>query len=113
MEVFHMLNSIAALLFALPRALPAEELPLGVVITELVLAVLLLVAMLLVPKRFLKLICACGSVICLFLACKMAFGPQSIITQIMCWITAAAVCILTVSIVNHINWSELRGRPGK
>ena len=102
-----------SLLAGLPRALPAEEFPLGVVITELVLAALLTVTLFLVPHKLLKVLCACGAEVCLFLACKATFGPDSIITQIMCWLTAAVACIVTVSIVNSINWSELRGRPGK
>jgi hypothetical protein len=28
----------------------------------------------------------------------------------MCWITAAAACIITVSIVNRINWSKLQAK---
>ncbi|MBE6652283.1 MAG: hypothetical protein E7610_02570 [Ruminococcaceae bacterium] len=98
---------------AMPRALPAESIPKGVLITEIVLAVLLAVGVFLFRRRFLKIICACSTEILLYLICKLVFGPESIITKIMCWITAAVVCIITVSIVNRINWSNLRGRPDK
>ena len=97
----------------LNRALPSADIPWGVLITELVIALLLVVLTFLVRKRFLKIICICGAEVCLFLACKLAFGPDAIITQIMCWFTAAVACIVTVSIVNRINWSNLRGRPQK
>ena len=109
-----MLGSLL-LLFNTPlaRTLPAEEIPWGTLITELVIAVLLFAFMFIFRRRFLKILCGCGSEVCLFLACKLAFGPDSLITQIMCWITAIAACIITVSIVNRINWSNLRGRPDK
>jgi hypothetical protein len=28
----------------------------------------------------------------------------------MCWFTAAVACIVTVAIVNRINWGNLRGK---
>ena len=80
------------------------------VITELVIAVCLLVLMFISRKHGLKIFCGCGAEICLFLACKMFFGSDSLITQIMCWVTAAVACIVTVSIVNRVNWSNLRGK---
>ena len=94
------------------RALPTEGLPLWILIAELVAAVLLLVCTFLFRKRFLKIICICGSEVCLFLACKLVFGSDSLITDIMCWFTAAVACIVTVSIVNRINWSDLRDKSG-
>lgn len=98
-------------LFAPPvRTIPAEEIPFGVVIAELAIAFVLFLAMLIFRQRVLKILCACGTEICLFLACKLFFGSDSIITQIMCWLTAAVACILTVVIVNHINWGNLRGK---
>ncbi len=107
-----MLDSLFMLWDApIPRTAPVEEIPWGIVITELVFAVLFFVFMFIIRKRFLKIICACGSEICLFLACKLTFGPNAFITQIMCWVTAAVACIVTVSIVNRINWSNLRGKP--
>ena len=44
------------LLMAMPRALPAEELPLGMVIAELIIAFLLTVVTFLVPKKFLNIL---------------------------------------------------------
>ena len=103
-----------ALLFLLngaaPRMVPMEEIPLGVVITELVIALLLLALMFFTRSRGLKIFCGCGAEICLFFACKLFFGSDSLITLIMRWLTAAVVCIVTVSIVNRINWSNLRGK---
>ena len=101
------------LLTAMPRALPAEELPLGIVITELIIAFLLTVATFLIPKKFLKILFISGAEVCLFLACKSTFGPHAVITQFMCWLTGAVACIVTIAFVNSVNWSNLRGRPGK
>ena len=101
------------LLMAMPRALPAEELPLGMVIAELIIAFLLTVVTFLVPKKFLKILFISGAEVCLFLACKSTFGPDAIITQIMCWVTGAVACIVTIAFVNSVNWSNFRGRPGK
>ncbi len=105
-----MLSSMLAFLEASPRLAAVPGVNLGVVITELVLAALLLVLMFFFRRRFLKILCACGSEVCLFLACKLFFGPDHLVTWIMCWITAAAACIVTVAIVNRINWNDLRGK---
>ena len=95
---------------SLLRTLPEEEIPMGTLITELVLAALLLGLVFFFRRRFMKILCGCGSEVCLFLACKLAFGPDALLTQIMCWITAAVACIITVSIVNRINWSKLQAK---
>ena len=108
-----MLRSLALLTDALPRAVLSADMPLGVVVTELVIALVLVVLMFFIRVRFLKIICVCGAEVCLFLACKLAFGSDAFITQVMCWITAAVACIVTVSVVNVIDWSKLRGRPGR
>ena len=98
---------------AAPKSLPSDEIPWGLLIIELILAVLLFALTFLVRKRFLKVICLCGTEICLFLACKMAFGGDALITEIMRWITAAVACIITVGIVNRIHWGDIRGKSGK
>lgn len=105
-----MMHTLLSLLAAPVRAVPAEEIPMGVVIVELIIAFVLLVAMLVFRRRSVKLLCACGAEIFLFLACKLFFGSDSIITQIMCWITAAVACIITVAIVSAINWGNLRSK---
>ena len=105
-----MLNPIISLFAAPVRTIPAEELPLGMIIAELAIAFLLIILMLIFRRRILKILCGCGAEICLFLACKLFFGSDSIITQIMCWFTAAVACIVTVAIVNRINWGNLRGK---
>lgn len=79
------------------------------VAVELVLAAILLVLVFLFRQRLAKLICACGSEICIWLACDMAL-PNSLLTTIMTWITAFAAIIIVISIVNHIDWSNLRGK---
>ena len=105
-----MLHSVFTLLAAPVRTIPTEELPLGMIIAELAIAFVLLVAMLIIRRRSLKIMCVCGAEICLFLACKLFFGSESIITQIMCWFTAAVACVITVAVVNAINWGNLRGK---
>ena len=93
---------------SLLRTLPEEEIPMGTLITELVLAALLLGLVFFFRRRFMKILCGCGSEVCLFLACKLAFGSDAIITQIMCWLTAMVACIITVAVVNRIDWGKLR-----
>lgn len=109
-----MLTSVTSLFKLIAfRALPSDEIPWTLLITELVIAALLLVLTFLVRKRFLKIVCLCGAEICLFLACKLAFGGDALITEIMRWVTAAVACVITVSIVNRINWGDFRGKSGK
>ena len=109
-----MLSCLMALLNTpAPRAIPSENIPWGLLIVELVIAVLLLVCTFLLRRRFLKIICICGTEVCLFLACKLVFGSDSLVTEIMRWFTAAVACVVTVSIVNRINWNDIRNRSGK
>ncbi len=105
------LHISALCLMATPRIAVATNANIPLAIAELVIAALLFALLFVFRKRFLRLSCICGTVICLFLACKQYFGPDSILTQIMCWVTAAAACVLTVAIVNRIDWSALRGKP--
>ena len=79
------------------------------IVVELVLAVVLLVLVFLFRQRLAKMICACGAEICLWLACDMAF-PNSLLTNIMTWVTAVAAIVIVISVVNHIDWSNLRGK---
>ena len=105
-----MWNTVLSLLATSVRTVPAEEIPLGKIIAELAIAFVLLVAMLIIRRRSLKIMCVCGAEICSFLACKLFFGSESIITQIMCWFTAAVACVITVAGVNAIHWGNLRGK---
>ena len=79
------------------------------IIVELVLAVVLVALVFLFRQRLAKLLCACGAEVCLWLACDMAF-PNSLLANIMTWVTALASIIVVISIVNHIDWSNLRGK---
>ncbi len=88
------------------RATMALEVNITKVIVELVLAVVFLLLLFIFRKRFLKILSACSFVVCLFLACIAFFGEHSLITWIMRWITAAAACVLTVAVVNRINWKQ-------
>ena len=95
---------------ATPRGIIAEGFSLGTLITELVICSLLIALLFFFRQRFLKMLCACGAEICLWLSCKMAFGDDAILTQIMTWITALAAIIIVIAIVNRIDWSNLRGK---
>ena len=61
-------------------------------------------------QRIVKILCACSIEVCLFLACKLYFGSESLVTQIMCRVIAAVACIATVAIVNRINRGILSGK---
>jgi hypothetical protein len=97
----------------LPRALPEEELSRPFLIASLLAAAILLISAFLFRRRFLKVLFLCGTEICLFLACKEAFGSEAFITDVMRWVTALVACIVTVSIVNHIDWSGVGGRSNE
>ncbi len=92
------------------RIAMAPKANLGLVLTNILLAGLFIGVMFLVRKRSFRLFCICAAEICLFFACKLFFGDDSIITFIMCWVTTAVACIATVAIVNRIDWSNLRGK---
>lgn len=91
-------------------AILAEDISLGTLITELIICLLLIALLFLFRQRFLKIICACGAEVCLWLACKMAFGSDAIISQILTWITALVAIIVVIAVVNRIDWSNLRGK---
>ena len=106
-----MMNIFSCLLLtAVPLVIEARDLSIGTLITELLICALLIVLLFLFKQRFLKIICACGAEVCLWLACKMAFGSDAIITQIFTWITALVTIIVVIAIVNRIDWSNLRGK---
>lgn len=69
------------------------------------LCVLALVAVLLLFKSSLvRLVSLCAMEICFWQVCKYAIGPDSLLTKITTWITAAVLIILTLAIVNSIHW---------
>ena len=105
-----LLSYIALLAERTVMSLPAEEIQMGKIIACLAVAFVLLIPMLFLRQRIVKILCACSIEVCLFLACRLYFGYDSIVTQIMCWFTAAVACIVTVAIVNRINWGNLRGK---
>ncbi len=94
----------------MPRAILEDGFSLSTLIIELVIAAILVVCLFLCRQRTLKIICACGAEICLWLASKMAFGEEAILSQIMTWFTALVAIIIVITIVNRIDWSNLRGR---
>ena len=87
-----------------------DTIPYTRIVYALIAALLCLAIVLLFKSHFSKILFGCAFFICLWMATKYAFGSDSIITQVMCWITAAAVCVLTVAIVNRIDWTKLRGK---
>jgi hypothetical protein len=105
-----LLSYIALLAERTVMTLPAEEIQMGKIIACLAVAFALLIPMLFFRQRIVKILCSCSVEVCLFIACRLYFGSDSIVTQIMCWLTAAVACIITVAIVNRINWGNLRGK---
>lgn len=74
--------------------------------TALVCAALI-AAFFLINKRFVKIVCACGIEVMIWLAARAVWGKDSLPAQILCYITAAAVIIVTIAIVNRIDWSNM------
>ena len=99
-------------LFAFENAasILSDNINVGTLITELVICVLLIALFFIFRQRLMKILCACGAEFCLWLACKMAFGDDFILTHIMTWVTAAAVICLMIAIVNRINWGRFRDK---
>lgn len=79
------------------------------VIVELVFFLLMVVAFFLFRPRMMKILCGFLAEVCLWLACRMAFGKEFILSEIMNWVTAIAVLGLMIAIVNRIDWGSLRG----
>jgi hypothetical protein len=104
------LQTLAVMAERAIMTIPEDEISMGRIITCLAIAGLLIIPMLIFRQRIVKILCACSIEVCLFLACRLYFGYDSIVTQIMCWFTAAVACIVTVAIVNRINWGNLRGK---
>lgn len=106
-----MLDIFAPVLMnVMPRSVIEDRFSLSTLIIELVIAAIMVVCLFLCRQRTMKIICVCGAEICLWLACKMAFGEDAILTQIMTWLTALVAIIIVITIVNRIDWSNLRGR---
>ncbi len=103
-----MLSQILSVFAPTPRVAVAPDANISLAATDVLLALLFIGAIFLMRKRILRIFCACAAEICLFLAVKIIFGEDSVITFIMCWITAAVACIVTIAIVNRIDWGNLR-----
>ena len=84
----------------------AETVSYGTMAVELFLMLCLIAAVFLFKARILKIIAGCAAEFCLWQACKAAFGPDAIPTQILTWITAVVVIVLTLAIVNRIPWHQ-------
>ena len=89
-----------------------DTVPYTRIVCTLIAALVCLAIVLLFKSHFIKILFGCAFFICLWMATKYTFGSDSLITQIMCWVTAAAVCALTIAIVNRIDWTKLRGKRG-
>ncbi len=82
-------------------------------IIEGIIFLLMTVGFILFRHRMVKILCAFGSECCLWLACRELFGKGALLSQIMNWVTAAAVLGVMIAIVNRINWGNLRGEDKK
>lgn len=77
-----------------------------IIVTAVICAVFL-VLFFLINKRFVKIMCACGIEVFVWLLVRALWGKDSIAAQILCYVTAAAVIVLTLAIVNRIDWSNM------
>ena len=57
-------------------------------------------------KRFVKLFCACSIETFIWLMVRAIWGKDSLAAQILCYVTAAAVIVMTLAVVNRINWNS-------
>lgn len=81
----------------------------ALIISELVLSGIFVILVLLFRPKLLKIICACAAEFMLWFACDSAF-PNTILSEIMTWVTAFVAIVVVITIVNHIDWSNLRGK---
>jgi hypothetical protein len=73
-----------------------------------VICIGLLILFFAINKRFVKLFCACGIEVAVWLMVRAIWGKDSLGSQILCYVTAVAVIALTLAIVNRINWNSKR-----
>ena len=76
-------------------------------IATLVVCAVLMVLFFLINKRFVKILCVCAVEVMIWLATRAVWGKDSIPAQILCYITAAAAIVITIAIVNRIDWSNM------
>ena len=81
----------------------------ALIISELVLSGIFVLLVFLFKPRLLKIICACAAEFMLWFACDQYF-PNTILSEIMTWITAFVAIVVVITLVNHIDWSNLRGK---
>jgi hypothetical protein len=84
----------------------AEKIPYGALTVEIFFMLCLLAGAFLLKTRLLKIVSGCGAELCLWLACKAAFGPDAIPSQILTWITAGVVIVLTMVVITRIPWHK-------
>lgn len=88
----------------------AEEVSYSVLVAQIIGLTAFFILLFLFKKRFLKISCACGMEVMLWLISKTLFGTTAIITQIFTWFTAAAAIIIVIALVNRIDWNGIRRR---
>ena len=81
----------------------------AIIITALVLCGIFTLLVFLFKRKLGKIICACAAEFMVWLACDKAF-PDTLFTTILTWITAFVSIVAVITIVNHIDWSNLRGK---
>ena len=85
-----------------------ENMSVGHLIAQILLIIAFTLFVFAFKKRFFKILSACAMEVTVWLMLKNLFGPDAIITQLFTWFTAAAAIVITVAIVNRINWRGLR-----
>ncbi len=82
----------------------AQPFPVGVVVMEGICVLALAALLVLSKNRLVKILSGCGLEICAWQICKAVVGSDALLTRIMTWVTAGVLIILTLAIVNSINW---------
>lgn len=79
----------------------------GWIISVALICAGLLTLFFVINKRFVKILCACGMEVSVWLLVRAIWGKDSLPAQILCYVTAAAAIVLTLAIVSRIDWSNL------
>lgn len=86
------------------RVCLVSPLPVSIVVIEILCILALFAVLLLCRSSLVRILSLCAIEICVWLLCKYAIGPDSLLTKIMTWVTAGVLIILTLAIVNSIHW---------
>lgn len=95
-----------ALFGATADATSEKSIAVAALVIEIVCALALVAALILVKTRLWRTLFACGLEICAWRICKTVLGADSLVSTIMTWLTAGVLIVLTLVIVNNIHWKH-------